>query len=99
VFIIANFLMALAMIVHYVLNIYMWIVVARAIISWVSPDPYNPIVRFLYLATEPVLSRIRRTLPLPMTGLDLSPIVVFVVIIFLDNFLVPTIQQIAMRLQ
>ena len=98
-FIIANFLMALAMIVHYVLNIYMWIVVARAIISWVSPDPYNPIVRFLYLATEPVLSRIRRTLPLPMTGLDLSPIVVFVVIIFLDNFLVPTIQQIAMRLQ
>ena len=98
-FIIANFLMALAMIIHYVLNIYMWIVVARAIISWVSPDPYNPIVRFLYLATEPVLSRIRRTLPLPMTGLDLSPIAVFVIIIFLDNFLVPSIQQIAMRLQ
>lgn len=98
-FIIANFLMAFAMIVHYVLNIYMWIIVARAIISWVSPDPYNPIVRFLYLATEPVLSRIRRTIPLPMTGLDLSPIVVFVIIIFLDNFLVPTIQQIAMRLQ
>jgi YggT family protein len=91
--------MAFAMIIHYVLNIYMWIVVARAIISWVSPDPYNPIVRFLYLATEPVLSRIRRTLPLPVTGIDLSPIIVFVIIIFLDNFLVPTIQQIAVRLQ
>ncbi len=98
-FIIGNFLMAFAMIIHYVLNIYMWIVVARAIISWVSPDPYNPIVRFLYLATEPVLSRIRRTLPLPVTGIDLSPIIVFVIIIFLDNFLVPTIQQIAVRLQ
>jgi len=99
VFIIGNFLMALAQIIHYVLNIYMWLVIARAILSWVSPDPYNPIVRFLYATTEPVLYRIRRTLPMPMVGLDLSPIVVFIAIIFLDNFLVPTIQQIAVRLQ
>ena len=98
-FIIGNFLMALAMVVHYLLNIYMWLVIARAILSWVNPDPYNPIVRFLYVTTEPVLYRIRRSLPLPMVGIDLSPIVVFVAIIFLDNFLVPTIQQIAVRLQ
>ncbi|MCX8042539.1 MAG: YggT family protein [Desulfobacterota bacterium] len=98
-FIIGNLLMALATVVHYVLNIYMWLVLARAVLSWVNPDPYNPIVRFLYATTEPVLYRIRRTLPLPMVGLDLSPIVVFLVIIFLDNFLVPTMQQLAMRLQ
>ena len=97
-FIIANFLNALAVILHYALTIYMWIVIARAVISWVNPDPYNPIVRFLYQATEPVLYRIRRTIPLPMTGIDFSPIVVFIIIIFLDNFLVRTIQQIAARL-
>jgi len=99
VFIIGNFLMALAMVVHYVLNIYMWIVIARAILSWVNPDPYNPIVRFLYAVTEPVLYRIRRVLPMPLPGIDLSPIVVFILIVFLDNFLVPTMQQIAVRLQ
>lgn len=98
-FIIGIFLNALAIIIHYALNIYMWIVVARAVISWVNPDPYNPIVRFLYQATEPLLYRIRRTIPMPMTGIDFSPIIVFVAILFLDSFLVPTIQQIAMRLQ
>jgi len=97
-FIFGNLLSALAIIIHYVLTIYMWIIIARAVISWVNPDPYNPIVRFLYQATEPVLYRIRRTLPMPVTGMDFSPIVVFIIIIFLDNFLVKTLQQIAMRL-
>ena len=98
-FIVANFLTALAVIIDYALTIYMWIVIARAVLSWVNPDPYNPIVRFLYQATEPVLYRIRRTIPMPMTGLDLSPIIVFIIIIFLKNFLVRTLQEIAMRLQ
>jgi len=98
-FIFANLLSALAVILHYVLTIYMWIIVARAIISWVNPDPYNPIVRFLYQTTEPVLCRVRRMLPMPMTGLDFSPIVVFIIILFLENFLVRTIQEIAVRLQ
>lgn len=97
-FIIANLLNALAVILHYVLTIYMWVVIARAVISWVNPDPYNPIVRFLYDVTEPVLYRIRRTIPLPMTGIDFSPIIVFVIIIFLDSFLVKTLQGIASRL-
>jgi YggT family protein len=76
----------------------MWIIVARAVLSWVNPDPYNPIVRFLYQATEPVLYRIRSSLPFQLTGIDFSPIIVFVIIIFLDNFLVGTIKEIAMRL-
>ena len=63
-FVLANLLIALAQVVDYLLTAYMWIVIARAIISWVNPDPYNPIVRFLYSATEPVLYRIRRLLPL-----------------------------------
>ena len=97
-FIISNLLSALAVIIHYALTIYMWVVIARAVISWVNPDPYNPIVRFLYEVTEPVLYRIRRILPLPMTGIDFSPIIVFIIIIFLDNFLVQTLQGIALRL-
>ena len=96
-FIIANFLNAVAIILHYVLTIYMWIIIARAVLSWVNPDPSNPIVRFLYVSTEPVLYRIRRAVPLPYIGLDFSPIIVFI-IIFLDSFLVRTLQEIAMRL-
>jgi len=97
-FVLANFMNALAIILHYVLTIYMWIVVARAILSWVNPDPANPIVRFLYDVTEPVFYKIRQTIPLPYIGIDLSPIIVFVIIIFLDSFLVGTIQEIAARL-
>ena len=98
-FIFANLLNALAMIIHYVLQIYMWLVIARAVISWVNPDPYNPIVNFLYQTTEPVLYRIRRLLPFGMLPIDISPIIVFVAIVFLDNFLVGTLQEIAMRMR
>ena len=97
-FILANLLAAVATIIHYVLTIYMWLIIARAVISWVNPDPYNPIVRFLYQVTEPVLFRVRRLLPLSAGGIDFSPIIVFVIIIFLDSFVVRTLQEIAMRM-
>ncbi len=77
----------------------MWIVIARAVISWVSPDPYNPIVRFLYAATEPVLYRLRRYLPLYAGGIDFSPIVVIVAIYFLQSFLVQSLYDLARSLQ
>ena len=67
-FIFSNLLNAMAIIIHYALQIYMWLIVARAVISWVSPDPYNPIVNFLYQATEPVLYRVRRLLPFGRVG-------------------------------
>jgi YggT family protein len=98
-FIIGNFLHALATIIHWVLNIYMWLVIARAIISWVNPDPYNPIVRFLYQVTEPVLYRVRRFLPFGVMPIDFSPIIVLLAIFFLDAFLVRTIEDIAMRVR
>ncbi len=98
-FILSNLLIALAQVVDYLLTAYMWIVIARAIISWVNPDPHNPIVRFLYSATEPVLYRIRRMLPLYAGGIDFSPIIVFVAIIFLQRFLVQSIYDLAQSLR
>ncbi len=90
-FIIGNFLMALAKVLQIVLNFYMWIVIARAILSWVNPDPANPIVRIIYNITDPVMDRIRRFLPVSFGGIDFSPIVVFLAIIFLQEFLVKTL--------
>jgi YggT family protein len=98
-FILANFLEALAPVVNMLLTIYMWIVIARAVISWVNPDPYNPIVRFLYSATEPVLYRLRRALPLYAGGIDFSPIIVFIGIIFLQRFLVQSLYDLAQSMR
>lgn len=97
-FVISNLLLALAKIIHLLLTFYMWIIIARAILSWVNPDPYNPIVRFLYSATEPVLYGIRRRLPIAFGGIDFSPLIVILIIMFLDNFLVPSLAGMAARL-
>ena len=90
-FAIKNLIQALAYILNLGLTIYMWVIIARAIISWVNPDPYNPIVRFLYNITEPVLAWVRRRLPLVFGGLDLTPLVVLLAIVFLQRFLVATL--------
>ncbi len=97
-FVLSNFLLALAKLIDFALGAYIWIVIARAVISWVNADPYNPIVRFLVQVTDPLLSRIRRMLPI-MGGIDLSPMVLILGIIFLQSFLVPTLQQIALGLR
>ncbi|AFM23061.1 YggT family protein [Desulfomonile tiedjei] len=94
-FVVANFLSAFAGVLDIVLEIYMYIVIVSALISWVNPDPYNPIVRFLYSVTEPVFSWVRRILPFPAMGIDFSPIIVLLVIFFLRQFLVRTLLQIA----
>jgi len=94
-FILSNFLSALATLIDLVLGAYMWIIIGRAIISWVNPDPYNPIVRFLHEITEPVLARIRRFVPMFFGGIDFSPMILILVIIFLQGFLGPTLRQIA----
>lgn len=69
---------SLATVINLIFQIYFYIVIGRAIISWVNPDPYNPIVRFLHSATEPVLYRIRKLLPVHFGGIDLSPIILLV---------------------
>jgi YggT family protein len=97
-FVISNFLVAIAKILNIGLTLYMWVIIGRAIISWVSPDPYNPIVRFLNSITEPVLYPIRRRLPLSLGGIDFSPIIVILAIIFLQSFVVQSLIQVAARM-
>ena len=97
-FVLSNFIVALAKVIDIVLTIYMWIIVFRALISWVNPDPYNQIVVFLYRFTEPVLGPIRRRLPMSNIGIDFSPIIVILVIVFLKYFLVETMIQMATHL-
>jgi YggT family protein len=97
-FALANLIKALAQLIDIVLGIYMWLIIGRAILSWVNPDPYNPIVRFLYNVTEPVLGFFRRKFPLVYSGLDLAPLVVLLIIFFLQRFVVPTLYELALRI-
>ena len=94
-FILSNFLTAIASIMSWVLDAYMWIVIAGAILSWVNPDPYNPIVRFINNVTEPVFNQIRKRLPVSFGGFDLSPIIVILAIPFIKGFLVASLYEIA----
>ncbi len=96
-FILGNLFMTLAKVVDVVLTISYWLILARALISWVNPDPFNPIVQFLERSTEPVLEPIRRLLP-PM-GIDFSPIIAFLGIMVLKSFLVQSLYDIGLRLK
>ena len=97
-FVLSNLVVALARIVDIVLTLYMWLIIFRAVISWVNADPYNKIVIFLYRVTEPVLRLVRRIIPFRNVGIDLSPIIVILAILFLKYFLVETIIQLARNL-
>jgi YggT family protein len=96
-FVVGNTLLGVATVLDYALTVYTWIVIARALISWVNPDPWNPIVQFLTRATEPVLAPIRRRLGWSM-GIDVSPLVVIVVIWFLQIAVVQSIKDFAIRM-
>lgn len=99
-FVISNFLSALANILEIVLTVLYWLILIRALISWVNPDPYNQIVQFLYKVTEPILYPIRKLLPLGLrSGIDISPVIAFLAIIFIKSFLVNSILDLAMRLK
>lgn len=96
--ILSNFLTAVAKVLDVVLTIFMWIVIARAVLSWVSPDPYNPIVRFIHKVTEPVLYQVRRRIPLSFSGIDFSPIIVLLAVIFLQRFVVHSLYELALTM-
>ena len=97
-FIFGNLFHAIAFILDTVLTIYMWVIIISALISWVSPDPYNPIVRFLYSITEPVLNPIRRKLGFSM-GLDISPMIVILLIMFIKYFIIASLFDVALRMK
>jgi len=93
VYFVGYFIMAVANVLHYVLFFYMWIIIARAVLSWVSPDPYNPIVRFIYKVTEPVMYQVRSRLPVSFGGIDFAPVVVILIIYFLQTFVVNSLMR------
>lgn len=90
-------MLATANILDMALSLYMLLIIARALISWVSPSPYNPIVQFLYTVTEPALRPVRRWLP--MTGIDVSPIIIILIIVFVRQFAVESLRQAALMLR
>lgn len=98
-FVLANFTSALARLLDFLLGLYFWIIVLRAVISWVRPDPYHPLVRLLYSLTEPVLAPLRRLIPRGMGGLDISPLLALLLLYFLRSFLVQTLFDLARRMR
>jgi YggT family protein len=90
--------MAVAKVLDYVLFFYMWIIIARAVLSWVNPDPYNPIVRFIYNVTEPVMYRVRSKIPVSFGGIDFSPVLVILIIYFLQIFVVNSLARFSQSL-
>ncbi len=98
-FALKNLLIAVASILNWVITVYIWIVIIRALISWVQPNPYNPIVQFLHAVTEPLLAPIRyyllRSMPV---GIDLSPLILILLLYLVQRFSIPTLYELAMRL-
>lgn len=99
-FVLSNLLNAVASLLSIILTILYWLILIRALLSWVNPDPYNPIVQFLYKSTEPILYPIRKMLPVQLNiGIDISPIIAFLILIFLRSFLVKTLLDISVKLR
>lgn len=97
-FVFNNLINAITSVIDIILEMYKWVIIISALLSWVNPDPYNPIVRFLYSITEPVLRPIRRAIGGRLGPIDISPIIVILAIIFLQNFVVATLRGIGMRM-
>ncbi len=96
-FVAGNVLQGVARVLEIILQLYMWVIIVRALISWVNPDPWNPIVQFLDRVTEPVLAPIRRWMGWRM-GIDLSPLVAILIIYFLQYALVGSLYDMARRM-
>jgi len=97
-YVIGYLLLAIAKILDLVLLLFMWIVIARAVLSWVNPDPFNPIVRFIHNVTEPALYRIRALMPVSFGGMDFSPIIVLLGVMFLRTFVVSSLMRLSTSL-
>ena len=98
-FIFGNLLIAIANILDIILSVYMWVIIIAAVISWVNPDPYNQIVRFLYAVTEPVLRPIRRIIGRRLGMIDISPMIVILAIIFTKKFFISSLIELGYKLK
>ena len=98
-YVFGNLLAAIAVILGYVITLLTWLIIIRALLSWVNPDPYNMIVQILHRITEPILAPVRRILPMGNLGLDLSPIIALLCLWFARLFIVRTLLDLSMRLR
>jgi YggT family protein len=98
-FVFGNLVISIAQILNFLLDIYFWIIIISALLSWVNPDPYNPIVRLLYRLTEPVLRPIRRLIGNRLGPIDISPLIVILVITFIQRFLIVSLMDIGYKLK
>jgi YggT family protein len=98
-FIFANLLLAVANILNILISAYMWIIIISSLISWVNPDPYNPIVRFLHAVTQPVLRPIRKIIGYRLGVIDISPMVVILALLFVKYFLIQSLIEFAYKLK
>ncbi|MEW6265578.1 MAG: YggT family protein [Thermodesulfobacteriota bacterium] len=90
-----SFMTSLASLLNLALTVYMWLVIIRAVISWVNPNPYNPVVQFLGRITDPALNQIRRIFPLTLGGLDFSPVILILLLVFANDFVVFSLNWLA----
>jgi len=86
--VLSTFLLAVAEILEVIINIYIWVIIIASLISWVQPDPYNPIVQILNRITSPVYNLIRRYIPTVIGGIDLAPIIIILALQFINLFFI-----------
>jgi len=98
-FILSNLIFSVARLLDIVITILYWIIIIRALISWVNPDPFNPIVQFLHRVTEPILMPIRRVFRMQFWAIDISPIIAVLALVFIQSFLVRSLMDLAARMR
>ena len=94
-----NFLLGMAEVIRLILNAYMLLLLVRVILSWTNPDPYNPLVRFIENATEPPMRWIRRRVRLVFGQMDFAPLLLLIILVFLQTFLVGTLAEYGVALK
>ncbi|MDP8292596.1 MAG: YggT family protein [Candidatus Orphnella occulta] len=98
-FIIGNLLLSIARLLDIIITLLYWIIIIRSLISWVNPDPFNPIVQFLQRTTDPILAPIRRVFKMQFWAVDISPIIAVLCLLFIQSFLVRTLTDFALKLR
>ncbi|MBL7190165.1 YggT family protein [bacterium] len=93
-----TFAILLLRFISFVITIYIWLIIIRAVVSWFRPDPYHPLMRLLYRLTEPILEKVRRVIPVSAGGFDFSPIIVLILLYILKSLISRTLSDILWRL-
>ena len=83
----------LLMILNSIIMLYMWVIIIAALITWVQPDPYNPVVQLLYRLTQPAYNLVRRFIPTMFNGIDLAPLVIIIFLQIIQVFITAVIHS------